>query len=162
MNGSILYIVTTNVTEHPIISGTTESELKSLYEALTALSTEQNGGMEILDTQRCVISASGKVIYTRVWLCFDKYGLEIHDVYRNLLDSYRAAEPEPETELKMFHVNRYETWANDYCVKARNAEEAMTIASDEFDNWHFDVLEGYCIDADTTVEEVEEQEGESK
>lgn len=158
MNGSILYIVTTNVTERPIISGTTESELKSLYEALTSLNAEQNGGMEILDTQRCVISASGKVIYTRVWLCFDKHGLEIHDIYRNLLDSYRAAEPEP--KLKMFRVKRYETWSDSIEVEAESEDDAIRIVRDMVYEGEFDVLEGGCTDV--THEVYDLTEGESK
>ena len=120
MNGSILYIVTTNVTERPIISGTTESELKSLYEALTALSAEQNGGLKILDTQRCVISASGKVIYTRVWLCFDKHGLEIHDIYRNLLDSYYV----PARTEKRFVYRYTEMWQKTGEIAAESLEDA--------------------------------------
>jgi len=119
-DGSILYIVTTNVTSRPIIVAPTESELKTLHADLCVLDATENGGLEILDTQRCVISASGKVIYTRVWLTFDQHGLEIHDVYRNLLDSYYV----PARTEKRFVYRYTEMWQKTGEIAAESLEDA--------------------------------------
>ena len=152
MNGSINYLVTTNVTCKPIIFGT--SELGSLHRALMALSAEQNGGLEILDTQRCVIDASGRVFYTHARLTFDKFGLEIRDRYGCLIDSYSAPEP----GKKRFKVRRYKTWANDTVVEADSAEETKEAVDQMVQDGEFDVLDGWCEDVWYEVTE----EGETK
>ena len=152
MNGSINYLVTTNVTCKPIIIGT--SELESLHNYLMALSAEQNGGLEILDTQRCVIDASGKVFYIQVAITFDRNGLEIRDRYGCLIDSYSVPEP----GKRRFKVICYETWANSTVVDADSAAEAKKAVDQMVQDGEFDVLDGWYEDVWYEVIE----EGETK
>ena len=142
MNGSINYIVAVNSLFKPIIVGT--PELKSLYEDLISLGADQNGGLEILDAKRMVITNAGKVVYTQVTITFDKSGLEIRDRYGCLLDSYSVPEP----VKKRYKVIRSETWTNDITVEAESEEEAIEIVSKMVQDGEFDVLEGWCDDVD--------------
>ena len=158
MNGSINYIVTTNVLCRPIIKS--PSELESLHEDLLKLNAEQNGGLEILDTKRVVITPAGKVVYTQVALAFNEYGLEIHDAYRNMLDSYYKPEPEP-LKKKKFRVRRAETWVNEQIVWADTEEEAVAITESDVADGGFDVLDGWLEEPATWVVDVE-TEGETK
>lgn len=93
MTGRINYIINVNAGDRPIISGTTEQELGSLFESLRNLQVIYDGGLEILDAERCVVSSAGKVTYIQATLTLHDAGLEIHDIYGNLLDSYTAPEP---------------------------------------------------------------------
>ena len=94
----------------------------------------------ILGAQRYVISASGKVTATDVRIDFDEGGLEIHDRYGSLLDSYSAPEP----GKKRFKVTRYETWANSTVVDADSAEETQKAVDQMVQDGGFDVLDGWC------------------
>ena len=144
---SIKYIITTNSSCSPIVAGTTEQELKSLFESLSTCQSVCCGAMRILDVQRWIVTNSGKVTYNHAALTFDKTGLEIRDMYGNLLDSYEAHEP----GKKRFKVIGHETWKNEIEVDAEDEDAAIAIVKDLVAEGGFDVLEGYCIDVDYEV-----------
>ena len=150
MNSRINYIVTTNFRERPIVSGTSKVELEMLYQSLRNMKAI-DPYTAVLDCQRCVVTADGKVIYTRHCLTFDDVGLEIRDMYRNLIDSYIVPPP----GKKRFKVIRSETWTNTMEVEAESEDEAVKIVKETVREGGFDVLDGYCTDVDHDVEELE-------
>ena len=143
----IHYIINVNAGDRPFITGTTEPELESLFKSLRNLQVTYNGGLEILDAKRCVVSSSGKVTYIQATLTLHDGGLEIHDIYGNLLDSYTAPEP----GKKRYKVVRNEIWTNEIDVEAESEDDAIKIVDKLVADGGFDVLDGWCTDVDHEV-----------
>lgn len=146
MEGKISYIVTVRYRGKTTIAIREPGELRSLYLTLRNLKRIYPD-LAVLDTQRSVVSPDGKVVYAKHLLKFDEHGLEIHDMYWNLIDSYYL----PDDTGEIYEVERRETWVNRMKIKAHSEEEAVQLADAEVENGGFDVLEGWQDSCETFV-----------
>lgn len=148
MEGTIKYILTLHYDRQTIVRtwGNTKADMEDLFATLRNCRTMWND-FELLDTQRMVATAEGKVIYTKVWTVPDDSGLTIYDMYQNVLESYIAPEP----QKKRYKVIRNETWTNDIEVEAESEDDAIRIVDQMVADGQFDVLDGWNSDVDHEV-----------
>lgn len=106
----------------------------------------------ILSAQRYVICATGKVVATDVRIDFDEGGLCVYDKYGTLIDSCHLPES-GEQYLHQYTVRRSEMWVNETKVWAESEEAAIQKVEQDMYDGGFDVMDGWCDDANTYIVE---------
>ena len=106
----------------------------------------------ILSAQRYVICATEKVVATDVRIDFDEGGLCVYDKYGTLIDSCHLPEPK-EQPLRQYTVRRSETWVNETKVWAESEDAAIQKVEQDMYDGGFDVMDGWCDDANTYIVE---------